>query len=78
MLLVPNSRRAVTTPESLAWLGTFREGQSWLKDLPSRLAACKERWGLEVGMPFENSFESLVLPVRTSDHEEAVLTQIRR
>ena len=73
MPLVPDSRRAVTTPESLAWLGTFREGQSWLKDLPSRLAACKERWGLEVGMPFENSFESLVLPVRTSDHEEAVL-----
>jgi len=52
----------VVVPPSLAWIGGTAEGRDWLERLPGAVAACAARWSLELGPPFADAFESLVLP----------------
>lgn len=50
------------------------EGRSWLERLPAILAACEERWGLEIEAPFSNlSFHYVTQARRRHDHMPVVL-----
>jgi streptomycin 6-kinase len=49
-------------PASLAWVGRTAEGRDWLGRLPDAVAAASARWSVELGEPFDDAFESLVLP----------------
>ena len=54
-------------PASLHWLESHVEGRTWLAALPTTVGAVAERWGLDLGRPFSDSFVSLVLPARNRD-----------
>jgi streptomycin 6-kinase len=52
----------VVVPESLGWWRGMPGGAEWLERLPQLAAECAERWGLELGAPFEGGNISLVVP----------------
>ncbi|MDJ0497784.1 MAG: aminoglycoside phosphotransferase family protein [Acidimicrobiia bacterium] len=54
-------------PSSLQWLESHDEGRSWLAALPAAVDEVSERWGLDLGQPFTDSYVSLVLPARNKD-----------
>ena len=54
-------------PDRLGWIRARSRGPGWLEALPSLVAACAERWDLQLGEPFEDSFVSWVAPVATPD-----------
>src|SRR5262245_30677523 len=63
-------------PAGLA--GTIREvhgeaGETWLAQLPELLRAWEERWGLEVGEPFEPLSYNFAARARRGDGEALVL-----
>lgn len=53
----------IAAPKCLDWLRSSDSGRAWLASLPEVLTACAQRWNLEVGRPYEDSFVSLVAPV---------------
>jgi streptomycin 6-kinase len=48
------------------------EGHAWIDRLPSILAACEQRWGLTIGLPFDLSF-NYVAPAIRSDGTPVVV-----
>jgi streptomycin 6-kinase len=52
----------VVIPASLSWIGRTPEGETWLAGLPAAVAEAARRWSLELGQPFADAFESLVVP----------------
>lgn len=77
-------------PAGLDWLRDSEAGRTWLGSLPATLAACADRWNLDVGAPYDDSYVSLVVPVnraseqlvlkiqyphRESEHEAAALAR---
>ncbi len=77
-------------PAGLDWLRDSEAGRTWLGSLPATLAACADRWNLDLGAPYDASYVSLVVPVnrareqivlkiqyphRESEHEAAALAR---
>ena len=60
-------------PSGVKWIKGTAEGREWLRRLPARVVACSRKWELTVGMPFENSFVSVVYPATRRDGTGAVL-----
>ena len=60
-------------PAGLDWLRQTAEGRAWLESLDDAVGACTAAWELQVGEPFEDAFESLVLPATRADGTDAVL-----
>ncbi|HEY0701123.1 MAG TPA: aminoglycoside phosphotransferase family protein, partial [Micromonospora sp.] len=60
-------------PPRLGWLRDEESGRRWLAGLPETVAACVDRWSLRVGMPYQDSLVSLVLPATRADGSPAVL-----
>ena len=48
------------------------EGHAWLERLPTILAACEQRWGLTIGLPFDLSY-NYVVPALRSDGTSVVV-----
>ncbi len=48
-------------------------GRQWLTTLPALLQECRERWSLELDLPFEDLSYHLVLPGRLMDGKQIVL-----
>src|SRR6476659_5754060 len=61
------------TPPALKWLAKSAEGRIWLQDLPARVAACVQKWKLELEAAYPQSFVSIVFPARRADGSNAVL-----
>jgi streptomycin 6-kinase len=57
----------------LAWIARTAEGRDWLDRLPTLLGDAASRWSLELGEPFPNAFESLVVPAERPDGSKVVL-----
>jgi len=47
--------------------------ERWLAELPEAVAACRRRWSLELGKPYEFGICSRVFPARRADGTRAVL-----
>jgi len=60
-------------PPNLHWLDTSSPGREWLRELPSRVARCVEKWALRLESPYQQSFVSIVFPATRSDGSSAVL-----
>jgi len=60
-------------PSALRWMEESLKGREWLRDLPSCVTACVSKWGLTLETPYQQSFVSIVFPVRLSDGLPAVL-----
>jgi streptomycin 6-kinase len=60
-------------PSGLKWMEASVNGRAWLRDLPSRVTACLEKWRLRLEAPYERSYVSLVLRVARTDGSPAVL-----
>ena len=41
------------------------EGRAWIERLPAILAACEQRWGLTIGLPFDLSYNYVAPAVRS-------------
>jgi streptomycin 6-kinase len=63
----------VRIPAGLAWWREEPGGVEWLASLPTIVAACAERWSLELGEPFEPAHISLVVPASLPDENQAIL-----
>ena len=48
------------------------EGRAWIERLPTILAACEQRWGVTIGLPFDLSF-NYVAPAICSDGTPVVV-----
>lgn len=59
-------------PQGLAWWRDHPGGEC-LASLPSIVESCAERWSVRVGVPFEDSHVSFVVPVDQADGTPAVL-----
>ena len=53
-------------------IGAFPEGRGWLHSLPGLIAECEARWAIEVGAPFDLSF-NYVAPAVTANGHAVVL-----
>ncbi|MDJ0924432.1 MAG: aminoglycoside phosphotransferase family protein [Acidimicrobiia bacterium] len=62
-------------PASLSWLGATKAGTKWLNALPARVGQAAARWELELGMPYQDSYVSLVVPAER--HGEALALKIQ-
>lgn len=60
-------------PETLKWMEKSAAGREWLGELPARVACCREKWKLELGEPYQQSFVSIVFPAKRPDGSLAVL-----
>jgi len=60
-------------PAALNWMDNSPAGREWLRALPTRVAACRENWRLELEEPYQDSFVSIVFPARRRDGAPAVL-----
>src|SRR5437660_7199286 len=60
-------------PSVLRWMEESSQGRAWLHELPSRVAACVDKWGLRLERPYQQSFVSIVFPVRLFNGSSAVL-----
>jgi streptomycin 6-kinase len=60
-------------PPPLRWLENDERGREWLRDLPSRVSRCAEKWVLQLEPPYPHSFVSIVFPVTLRDGTPAVL-----
>jgi streptomycin 6-kinase len=60
-------------PASLSWIGGTPEGQAWLERLPVALAEAGRRWALQLGQPFADASESLVVPGTRLDGTSVVV-----
>jgi streptomycin 6-kinase len=60
-------------PPRLAWLEQAPGGPEWLAVAPRPVAEAAEAWGLTLGEPFEDVYESVVFPATTREHEAVVL-----
>ena len=60
-------------PPRLRWLEASDEGRRWLSAVPGLVAACAERWGLDLGEPYADGHVSLTAPATTADGRAAVL-----
>lgn len=70
------SGRGVTglvIPASLSWIGGTPEGREWLERLPVSLAGASRRWSLQLGQPFADAVESLVMPGTRPDGSSVVV-----
>jgi len=47
-------------------------GKAWLANLPTLIAACEQRWSIQVGAPFQLSY-NFAAPARNAEGEEFVL-----
>ncbi len=63
----------VRIPESLGWWRDQPGGAEWLARLPSIVAACAERWTLDLAEPLPEGSISLVVPGRRADGAPTVL-----
>ena len=57
----------------LEWWRSRPGGAAWLDGLPQLVAACAERWSLELGAPFEGGKVSYVVAATRADGSDAVL-----
>lgn len=64
---------SLSVPEGLQWLRQTVEGRAWLASLNGAVEACAAAWELQVGEPFEDAFESLVLRATRADGTDVVL-----
>ena len=71
--IVRRATSALSLPASLRWLERVPTGRTWLASLPVLVQECCERWGLDHGTPYQDSYVSLVLPVRDQLGTDAVL-----
>lgn len=60
-------------PRRLDWLRATDSGRSWLAELGNNASICADNWDLTLGRPFEDSYVSLVLPVRDRVGAQLVL-----
>jgi streptomycin 6-kinase len=60
-------------PAALDWWRSVPGGAAWLDRLPGIVAACAERWSLEVGAPLEGGYVALVLSATAADGVPVVL-----
>ena len=60
-------------PSGLSWLEASVDGRQWLRDLPSHVTACVEKWGLRLEAPYRQSYVSLAMRVTSRDGSPAVL-----
>ena len=60
-------------PPRLQWLDNSAEGREWLRQLPSTVKACADRWSLRLDSPYQDSYVSIVFPVAVADGTPAVL-----
>ena len=63
----------VVIPASLSWIGRTPEGRAWLEGLPAAVEAAARRWSLELGQPFADAVESLVVPGTRPDGTSVVV-----
>lgn len=63
----------VDLPPRLKWLENSSEGRAWLRELPTHVKACVDRWGLRLGPPYKDSYVSIVFPAALADGSPAVL-----
>jgi streptomycin 6-kinase len=63
----------VVIPASLSWIGRTPEGRTWLAGLPAAVDRAARRWSLELGRPFADAFESLVVPGTQPDGTPVVV-----
>ena len=63
----------MSVPASLDWIRGRPGGPDWLASLPRLIDASAERWGLRLGPPFEDVFESMTFPATLADGSPAVL-----
>jgi streptomycin 6-kinase len=60
-------------PPRLKWLEKYPGGREWLRQLPTHVKACADRWSLRLAPPYQESYVSIVFPVQVSDGSHAVL-----
>jgi streptomycin 6-kinase len=60
-------------PPALNWLQKNQHGREWLRELPSRVTRCAEKWALRLEPPYQQSFVSIVFPATLGDGSPAVL-----
>jgi streptomycin 6-kinase len=60
-------------PPALDWLQKNEHGREWLRELPSRVTRCVEKWALRLEPPYQQSFVSIVFPAILRDGSPAVL-----
>jgi streptomycin 6-kinase len=60
-------------PSALKWVERSAGGREWLRELPSRVAACVNKWSLILEKPCQESFVSIVFPARLHDGSTAAL-----
>src|SRR5262245_57643925 len=53
-------------------VGAFSQGEAWLESLPVLIRECQDRWRLDVGPPFELSF-NYVAPATTPAGDAVVI-----
>jgi len=60
-------------PAALEWIEGSPRGREWLEQLPRRVTACSQKWGLTLAAPYEHSFVSIVFPATRGDGSRVVL-----
>ena len=60
-------------PPALRWIEGSSNGREWLQQLPARVKACREKWGLKLDAPYPQSFVSIVYPATRRDGSRVVL-----
>lgn len=60
-------------PPKLKWIENSSDGRAWLRELPARVKACADRWGLRLEPPYQDSYVSIVFPAALADGSPAVL-----
>ena len=64
---------SIVIPPALDWLRRSESGQAWLHGLPALVEECSQPWSLHVGNPYDDSYESSVLPAIRADATAVVL-----
>src|SRR5262245_24383439 len=60
-------------PATLKWLEGSEKGRIWLRELSARVAACVDRWKLQLEQAYPQSAVSIVFPATLADGSAAVL-----
>ncbi|MCU1369700.1 MAG: hypothetical protein JWO77_894 [Ilumatobacteraceae bacterium] len=65
----------ITVPPALAWLRGDPDGSAWLDELPRLVTGCADRWGLQVGAPYDGSSVSWAAPAVQDGRDVAIKVQ---
>ena len=63
----------IAVPPSLEHVRRHPGGAEWLAAVPGLINAAARRWGLRLGEPFEDVYESMTFPAQLPDETAAVL-----